>query len=293
MKLGEAVTTGEVRRNVDLAVGVANLVDGGEAAVGGFVLEVEPLHLLVVGAVVEQHFDRCVRVRNEVGPAAARHVSEGEHPADHAEKLELRDGVIQQSRRDGHGEEETVAPPTEARNLGAVLGRVRVGEVAAKHGLGGMGRGCWGRGRCGGCAVTARRGEQGRDPLVDLEAAEVRKTHHALGVAVEPPVRLVERIHDEPPRVHDADDVLQEPGEFAVVAEAHRRVGVDERPQGDQGLERLGLRNDEGSDYGIGEGAEPRDGAAGLSFIERRHLDADGRRDVTPVAQHREGAVDT
>ena len=207
-------------------------------------------------------------------------------------EFELRDGVPQQSRRNGDRKEETVAPPAEARNLGAVLGRVRVGEVAAKHGFGGMGRGRWGCGRCGGGAVTARRGEQGRDPLVDLVAAKFRKPHDALGVVVEAPVRLVERIHDEAPRVHDADDVLEKPGEFAVVAEAHRRVGVDERPQRLEGLERLGVRDNEGADHGVGKDAKPGDGAAGLPFFERRHLDANGRRDVAPVAQHRERAVD-
>jgi hypothetical protein len=123
---------------------------------------------------------------------------------------------------------------------------------------------------------------------VGLSEAECRKSHHALGVIVEPPVRLVERIHYESPRVHDADDVLQKPSELAVVAEAHRRVGVDERPQGGQGLERLVVRDHERADHAVGQDAQPGDDPTRLALLEGRHLDANGRRDVAPVAQHRE-----
>ena len=59
-ELGEAVAAGEVGGDVDLAVCVSDGVDGVEGAVGGDVLEVEPLHLGGVGAVVEDGLDTCV-----------------------------------------------------------------------------------------------------------------------------------------------------------------------------------------------------------------------------------------
>jgi hypothetical protein len=64
-----------------------------------------------------------------------------------------------------------------------------------------------------------------------LEAAQRGLLDHAPGLAVEPPVRLVERIHDEPPRAYDTDDVFKEASELAVVAEAHGRGCVQQGAQ--------------------------------------------------------------
>ena len=140
VELLEAVAARKVRRHVDFTVCMAHLVDRGQTTIRLLKLEVEPLHLLVVGTVVKQHLDRRVRVRDEVRPAAARQLGENEDAADDSQELKLRDRERAQTHRNGHRKEEAMAPATKARGDGAVLGRVRVSEETAKQGLGGVGR---------------------------------------------------------------------------------------------------------------------------------------------------------
>jgi hypothetical protein len=56
--------------------------------------------------------------------------------------------------------------------------------------------------------VSAGHVEEGNNPRPCLAAVEVGEVDTALGVTVEPAVRLVERIHDEAARVDGADDLL-------------------------------------------------------------------------------------
>jgi hypothetical protein len=140
--------------------------------------------------------------------------------------------------------------------------------------------------------VTTWCGQHGGNPRGNLEAAQRGELDHALGLAVEPPVRLVERIHDEPPRVYDTDDVFKEARELAVVAEAHGRGCAQQGTQREQRLEGLGVGNHEGAEHEASQDAKPLDDPTRLALLEGRHLDANGSRDVAPVAQHREGALD-
>lgn len=141
-------------------------------------------------------------------------------------ELELLDGRGAQAVRDVHGEEETMAQPTEASSFGAVFGGVRVDEEVLRKGTEVVRRGSRRRGRGSGGAVAAGYGEERGSPRLCLAAAEVGEVDATLGVAVKPAVWLVEQMHDESARVDGAYGLLQEPGDFAVVAEEHYFGGV-------------------------------------------------------------------
>lgn len=88
--------------------------------------------------------------------------------------------------------------------------------------------------------MATRRGQQGCNPRGNLVASKRCEFECAIGLTLEPPVRLVEQTHDEPPRVNDAHDVLEETSELAVVVKSHRRGRVQQGAQREQRLERLG-----------------------------------------------------
>jgi hypothetical protein len=72
-KVREAVATYEIGGHVDATVRVARLGRGVEGSVGPLELQVEPLHLIVVGTAVEQYFWRtCLSLKGDWRGSCAR-----------------------------------------------------------------------------------------------------------------------------------------------------------------------------------------------------------------------------
>jgi len=195
-ELGEPAAARQVGGHVEVAAGVAHAVDGAVARVRGVVLEVQPLHFGVVGAIVGDDLDRGVGVGDEVREAARGGICEDVGGADDAEEFELGDGVASQAIGDGEREEEAVAPAAEAGCHGSFFGRVGVDEEAAGEGGGRVGSERGGGGGVGDGAVAAGGGDERVDPGEGCRVAEGREGHDALGVVAEAAVGLVEAVHD-------------------------------------------------------------------------------------------------
>jgi hypothetical protein len=112
-KLAKAVSTCHVGGNVGFAAGVTHEVYN-RSRVGGFKLEVKPLHLWVAGTVVINNVDRGGGVGEHPSDATERDVGEDVKATDHAEQLKLGDGVPKKTGRDVQREEMAVTPSAKA-----------------------------------------------------------------------------------------------------------------------------------------------------------------------------------
>ena len=137
-----------VGRDVGLARGVKDEVDG-VLGVGALVLQVEPLHFWVVGAVMVNDMNGSDRVGEETGAATLGCEEENVNPANDGQCFELRDWIAAEAGRDRNREEEAVAPATEAGCGGTLFCCVGGDEVGTAE-IGDVGWGCCESWRVGG-----------------------------------------------------------------------------------------------------------------------------------------------